>query len=121
MIFIIQIPLPLLTRRRELEVRGNIALAGAVSMLVTDLHVSRQCKQTQRQEKNRDAPLEPFEQLARPVGIVTFEPSPFDRQPVKADAAVKLNREQQHKIERPPAAGPHSIRRFIWANVARMH
>src|SRR4249920_3127586 len=103
--------LPLLPRRWG--VGWNIALTGAVAVLVADLHVSRQREQSERQKEYRDSPLEPLEHGTRPIGIFALEPTPFDRQPVKANAAVELHGEQQHQIQRPPAAAPHSIRRLV--------
>jgi hypothetical protein len=88
---------------------------------VAELHVRRQCQQSQRQKKYRDAPLEPFEHRACPIRIFAFEPAPLDRQPVETDAAVQLNGKQQDQIQRPPATAPHALRRFVGADVAGVH
>ena len=76
--------------------RRDVALADPVSALVSEFHVGRQREQSQRQKKYRDSPLEPLEQYAGSIGILAFEPAPFNRQSIKPDAPMQLHVEQEH-------------------------
>ena len=90
-------------------------------MLVAEFHVSRQREEPEGQEKYRDPPLEALQYYAGSIGILAFEPAPFDCQSVKADAPMQLHVEQKDQIKRPPIAAPHAVRRFVWADVTWMN
>ena len=58
------------------------------------------------------AHLSVFRRRRVAFGIGPGEPAPLDRQPVEADAAVQLDREQQQEVERPEVAGPDAVGRL---------
>ncbi len=90
-------------------------------MCVADLHVGGQSHQAEHDEEHRQRPLELLQVAARRIGILAGEPAPLDRKAVQADAAVQLDAEQQHQVQRPPASAPHPVSRFERADHSGVH
>ena len=81
----------------------DVALAVAGRVLDADLDVRGERGEAQDQEEHGQRPLERLQPPARRVGVATREPAPLDGEPIQADAAVQLDREQQQDVERPVA------------------